>query len=181
MKTILTSLACLFLFAANAQTATSQVRTAAYITSLVKINPKSSSPYHGNVLLNRVAATPAAASAHDGAYKGGVTLLVLGPVKMALGIGFGAWAASTYHRNINNNPETSPNSRADLNRGVAFGAALSTFHILTGAALTAGGIVLIRKSHRNTGAYLTIPEPTMASPGLGYTNNNMGLRTSIVF
>ncbi|MBP6730836.1 MAG: hypothetical protein KA149_02190 [Chitinophagales bacterium] len=180
MKTILTSLACLIILSAGAQSANSQVRSAAYITSLVKINPKATPNYKGNLLLNRVPASPVAA-AHDGAYKGGVALLVLGPLKMVVGIGFGAWAGSMYHRNINNTPETSPNSRADLNRGVAFGAALSTFHILTGAALTAGGIVLIRKSHRNAGAYLTIPEPTMASPALGYTNNAMGLRTSIVF
>lgn len=174
MKTILTSLACLLVWMANAQT--SNLRTTALITSQVK----PASFYKGNVLLNRLPAT-VAAPAHDGAYKGGVTLLVLGPVKMALGIGFGAWAASTYHRNINNTPETSPNSKADLGRGVAFGAALSAFHIITGAALTAGGIVLIRKSHRNAGAYLTLPEPTMAAPATGFTNNNIGIKTAVVF
>ena len=175
MKTIITAIICLLSVALSAQTTTS-LRTSALAASVIKLD-KNTNQYQGNVLLNRIPASPAAA-AHSSAHSGAIALLVLGPVKMAVGLGVLAWTGAHYN-NINRGRE--PGDVRVTDRGVTFGAVLGTFHVLTGAALTAGGVVLLKRSRgTHSGAYLTLPEP-VSPASAGGTNNGMGLRTSIVF
>ncbi|HLP18868.1 MAG TPA: hypothetical protein VK174_01130 [Chitinophagales bacterium] len=170
MKTIITAIACFLSVAISAQSAnTISLRTTTLAATGLKLTKSNS--YQGNVLLNRVPAP--AAHVHNSAYKAGVALLVLGPVKMAVGLGVLGWTAAHFN-DINRGEPTRV-----TDRGVAFGAALGTFHILTGAALTAGGAVLLRKS-RTGSAYLTIPELTAPVNTMG-NSNGLGVRTSIVF
>jgi hypothetical protein len=170
--TIITLFLCSALWAQNI----SSIKTSALLLSSSNLKNTASHVYRGNVLMNRLPAS--APAVHNSAYKAGVALLVLGPVKMAVGMGVLGWSAYQYHNNVNvDGPKTS----SGLERGVAFGVALGTFHLLTGAALTAGGVVLLRKSRRGNASYLTLPEPTLNTPVLGFNNGGAGLRTAIVF
>ncbi|HLP50216.1 MAG TPA: hypothetical protein VK154_04990 [Chitinophagales bacterium] len=176
MKTIITAIVCFLSVAISAQN-TTNLRTAALAASVIKINKSTSNHYQGNVLLNRLPAT-APAAPHNSAHSAAVALLVLGPVKMAVGLGVLAWTGAHYN-DINRGRE--PRDVRVTDRGVTFGAVLGTFHVLTGAALTAGGVVLLKRSRgAYSGAYLTLPEP-VSPASAGGTNNGMGLRTSIVF
>lgn len=176
MKTIITAIACLLSVALSAQT-TTNLRATALATSVVKLNKVSNNNYQGNVLLNRVPAAPVAAP-HNSAHSAAIALLVLGPVKMAVGLGVLTWTGAHYN-DINRGRE--PGAVKVTDRGVTFGAVLGTFHVLTGAALTAGGVVLLKRSRgQYSGAYMTIPEP-VSPASAGGSNSGMGLRTSIVF
>lgn len=172
MKTIICAIACFLSVAVSAQNSTT-LKTTALTASVVKLN-KNTSAISGNVLLNRL---PAAAAPHNAAHGAGIALLVLGPVKMAVGLGVLSWTGAHYNY-LNRDRE--PGAPRVADQGIAFGAALGTFHLLTGAALTAGGVVLLRKGKgQSSGVYMTIPEPV--APSAGANNNGMGLRTSIVF
>lgn len=161
--------------ALSAQSANANLRTSALLLSL---NGPATEQYRGNVLLNRLPAAPAA-HVHNSAYKAGVALVVIGPVKMLAGLGLVGWSANQYRINRNRNTDANANN---FDRGVTFGVALGTFHLVTGAALTAGGIVLLHKSRSGSTSYLTMPELTMPqNSSIGSSYSGLGMRTSIVF
>lgn len=175
MKATLT-LIILFLCSALWAQNINSTKISALLLSSSNLKTASTNNLRGNVLMNRLPAS--APAVHNSAYKAGVALLVIGPVKMAVGMGVLGWSAYQYHNNVN---VDGPRTSSGLERGVAFGVALGTFHVLTGAALTAGGVVLLRKSRRGNASYLTLPEPTINAPVLGFNNGAAGIKTSIVF
>ena len=160
MKRITTLLTATLLYASLGaqQTTTTDNRTT---TSILRINHSASA----------LSPATAAMAYHRPKYKAGIALLVIGPVDMAVGMGLIGWSIR--------NTGMVGDIPAD-NRRVALGAALGAFHLLSGAAITAGGAVLLHKGRRESGSvYLRMPQPALRVSKVN--GNGFGVRTGMVF
>lgn len=107
------------------------------------------------------------------AHRSGMALVVLGPAKMVVGLGCLAGMALDLS-----------NPRAN-GIGAIFWGSLGGFHLLSGAGVTAGGVVLLRKAKRqreanNSRVYLDLPDfKTFGSTGNAAPA--LGLRTTLTF
>jgi hypothetical protein len=159
----LTMMALLLCTAIFAQT---DVSSPTYTASVLKLNKVAVEPIAAKTLT-----PPAAASYRSPKQKAGIALLVIGPVDMMVGFGLIGWAAATPRAYYTDAPVD--------NRRIALGTALGAFHVITGAALTAGGAVLLHKGRKESGnVYLRMPEPDMH---LGKATNAGGIKTGLVF
>jgi len=122
--------------------------------------------------MSKIAQPVAVASYRSAKQKAGIALLVLGPVNMMVGLGLLGWSIG-YARGRGDVPADS--------RKLGIAAGLGGFHLLSGAALTAGGAVLLHKGRKeSTGnIYFKLPEMSVhANRGAG---TGMSMRTGLVF